>query len=62
MIQKTFTSLILFLAVFSFAGCGPDTSVTVSPVDDSVLHSAEDEAAMEAEMEAEMAGAGGASQ
>ena len=34
--------VLIGLVGFSAVGCGPDDSVTVAPVDDSVVHSEEE--------------------
>lgn len=46
---------LLFLSpVFALTGCGPDNSVTVSPVDDSALHTEEEMEAMADQNAADM--------
>ncbi|TWT93340.1 hypothetical protein [Stieleria varia] len=48
-----FCFALLLLAACVSVGCGPDNSVTVSPVDDSAIHSEETMAEMEAEYAAQ---------
>ncbi|TWU37090.1 hypothetical protein [Novipirellula artificiosorum] len=49
--MRQFVCVVLFASatVLGIAGCGPDNSTTVSPVDDSVVQTPEEMAAMEAE-------------
>ena len=52
--MRTYLFLFVALVGFSAVGCGPSNDVTVSPVDDSVVHSEEQMQAMEEQNAADM--------